>query len=170
MCVSFVRHPGGVLVVFGETFCTKLAWATPSAPQNPRRFLGDPPDPYYLHTPLRSLEGWDAGPTDGANVEANLRGPVGLSKWALIFVIVHFNLDPLEVLLIQHDTNDSGPDISFDISAYLGYVSRPAKVLLIQHDTNDSGPDISFDISAYLGYVSRPAKVISHVSPSKVPK
>ncbi|GKE33821.1 hypothetical protein Tco_1453143 [Tanacetum coccineum] len=31
-------------------------------------------------------------PMDDANVEANLRGPVGLSKWATIFVIIGLSL------------------------------------------------------------------------------
>ncbi|GJV41773.1 hypothetical protein Tco_1420213 [Tanacetum coccineum] len=36
-------------------------------------------------------------PTDGANVEANSRGPLWLGKWALIFMIVWFILASLDV-------------------------------------------------------------------------
>ncbi|GJY53425.1 hypothetical protein Tco_0445089 [Tanacetum coccineum] len=37
------------------------------------------------------------GPMDGANAEANLRGRIGLSKWASIFVIIGFSLAPPDV-------------------------------------------------------------------------
>ncbi|GJX31884.1 hypothetical protein Tco_0241739 [Tanacetum coccineum] len=36
-------------------------------------------------------------PTDGANVEANLRGPFGLGKWASILEITWFSLAPSEI-------------------------------------------------------------------------
>ncbi|GJU55491.1 hypothetical protein Tco_1229205 [Tanacetum coccineum] len=94
-------------------------------------------------------------PTDGAKVEANLRRPVGLSKWASIFVIVWFSLAP----------PDSSPSVNEAVAGL---------VLLLRHDTSDSGPDMSFDTSASLGYVSglghaSLSKVFSQVSPSVVP-
>ncbi|GKD83143.1 hypothetical protein Tco_1349982, partial [Tanacetum coccineum] len=75
-------------------------------------------------------------------VEANLRGPVGLGKWASIFVILQFSSAPPEVLFLRHDTCDSGPDMSLDIPASPGYVSG-------------------------IGHASF-AKVTSYVSPSEV--
>ncbi|GJS33214.1 protein embryonic flower 1 isoform X1 [Tanacetum coccineum] len=97
---------------------------------------------------------WDTGLTDGVNVVANSRGPIGLSKWASIFVIVWFNSDPLEVA-------------HFEAVAGL--------VMLLRHGTSVSGPDMSFDTSAFLEYVSglgraSLTKVISYVSPSVIPK
>nr|GEU73490.1 hypothetical protein [Tanacetum cinerariifolium] len=47
---------------------------------------------------------WEASPTDGANVEANLRGLVGLSKWASISMNVWFSSASLE-------RKDNGPDL-----------------------------------------------------------
>ncbi|GJT52989.1 RNA-directed DNA polymerase, eukaryota [Tanacetum coccineum] len=61
--------------------------------------------------------------TGMVDVEADLRGPVGLNKWASIFVNVRFNSDPSEVLLLRHGTSDSGPDMSFDTSASPVYMS-----------------------------------------------
>ncbi|GKA36852.1 hypothetical protein Tco_0723417 [Tanacetum coccineum] len=90
---------------------------------------------------LQTEVDWDAGPTDDANVEANLPGPVRLGKWASIFVIVLFSLAPSEV---APSTSDFGPDMSFDTSAFPEYMSNLDRASL--------------------------AKVVSHVSPSKIPK
>ncbi|GJT13363.1 hypothetical protein Tco_0860405 [Tanacetum coccineum] len=57
------------------------------------------------------------------DVATNLRGPLGLGKWASIFVIVWFSLAPSKVMLLKHDAGDFVPDTSFDISASLEYVS-----------------------------------------------
>nr|GEW24649.1 hypothetical protein [Tanacetum cinerariifolium] len=53
-----------------------------------------------------------------AVIETNLRGPLGLGKWTSIFAIVWFSLAPSDV-----SPSDSGPDMSFDKSASLGYMS-----------------------------------------------
>nr|GFC06215.1 hypothetical protein [Tanacetum cinerariifolium] len=50
----------------------------------------------WFHLLLVQVD-WDAGPTDDANVKANLRGTLGLGKWASIFVIVGFSLAPPDV-------------------------------------------------------------------------
>ncbi|GJY66055.1 hypothetical protein Tco_0468293 [Tanacetum coccineum] len=76
-------------------------------------------------------------------------GPVRLGKWASIFMIIQLSLVPSKVFFIRHDTSDSEPVISFDISTSPGYVSglgraSPAKTdldvytsMLTQTDLND---------------------------------
>ncbi|GJZ25648.1 hypothetical protein Tco_0569901 [Tanacetum coccineum] len=96
------------------------------------------------------------GLTDGANVEANLRGPLELGKWDSILVIIGFSLAPPDVV----------PSVS-ETAAGL--------VLLLQHDAGDPRPDMSFNTSASPEYISgldraSSAKVVSYVSPSMAPE
>nr|GEX72192.1 hypothetical protein [Tanacetum cinerariifolium] len=82
-------------------------------------------------------------PTDGANVEANLRGPLGLNKWASNLKVVLFSLAPSEVapLFVEEvvrlvlpitDAIDSGPGSSFNGPASLKCSSGLAHARLIR--------------------------------------
>ncbi|GKD41153.1 hypothetical protein Tco_1261360, partial [Tanacetum coccineum] len=98
-------------------------------------------------------------PMDGANVEANLRGPVGLGKWASIFVILQFSSAP-------PNPKDSGPNQYTTCRVVLGFCSSGTAIVT---------PDMSFDIPASPGYVSSIgraslAKAINCISPLEVSK
>nr|GEX68529.1 hypothetical protein [Tanacetum cinerariifolium] len=72
----------------------------PTEPGFPRSFQLVHPFPFRTYAlpwffPFIGQEDWDAGPTDGANVE---------------------------VLLLRHGTSDSGPDMSFDTLASPEYM------------------------------------------------
>ncbi|GKA26463.1 hypothetical protein Tco_0712572 [Tanacetum coccineum] len=131
-------------------------------------------------------------PMNGANVEANLRGLVGLGKWALIFVILQFSSAPPEDQL-QHESKyrvseavaglvlplcsltrssfvcqpkDSGPNQYTTCRVVLGFCSSGTAIVT---------PDMSFDIPASPGYVSSIgraslAKAINCISPLEVSK
>ncbi|GJT77494.1 hypothetical protein Tco_1044219 [Tanacetum coccineum] len=71
---------------------------------------------------LQTEVDWDAGPTDDANVEANLPGPVRLGKWASIFVIVFVSSGSFS------EPKDSGQDL-------VQYLVDVLWVLLLWHIT-----------------------------------
>ncbi|GKE26101.1 hypothetical protein Tco_1441485, partial [Tanacetum coccineum] len=85
---------------------------------------------------------WDMSPTDGSNVEANLRGLLELGKMDSIFINILVSSAPLEVPPLYPSwktspddkrTRDFIPDLSFDIPVSLECLSGLARASLAEN-------------------------------------
>ncbi|GKD15545.1 hypothetical protein Tco_1199952 [Tanacetum coccineum] len=88
--------------------------------------------------------------TDGVNVEANLRGPLGLNKWASNFKVFWFSMAP--------------PKLAPSYPSLRTVVPASTSLFCPLTPVDDSGPGITIDIPASPEYMSG----LDHASLAKI--